>query len=91
MNDRQLSDEEKAAARRIFAAAGSEGSQVCSFCGGFHHRACPRVSSFELYEAKGQNSGGLKQVVFWPEGSWDDSYIVWPEDIADEEPEDDVE
>lgn len=80
-----LSEEEKAEARRIFSAAGTENSQICSFCGGFHHRACPRVSSFELYEAKGQTPGGLKQVAFWPEGSWDDSYIVWPEDIGDDD------
>ncbi len=73
-----LSDEEKAEARRIFASGG-EDSRVCSFCGGFHLRACPRVSSFELYE-----TGKLKSAQFWPEDSWNDSYIVWPEDGADE-------
>ena len=80
-----LSEEEKAAARRIFAAAGSENSQICSFCGGFHHRACPRVSEFELYDSTGSNPGHLKRVVFWPEGGWDDSYIIWPEDIGDDD------
>lgn len=83
MSDRQLSEEEKSAARRIFGAGGSESSQICSFCGGFHHRACPRVAEFELYDSQGGKPGALKRVQFWPEGTWDDSYVIWPEDIAD--------
>lgn len=78
-----LSEDQKAEARQIFAAAGTETSQICSFCGGFHMRACPRVAEFELYEQQGMNPGGLKRVQFWPEGGWDDSFIIWPEDLGD--------
>ena len=82
-----LSAEDRAEARRQFGIIG-EDSRVCSFCGGLHTRACPRVSGFELHE-----SGKLKSVSFWPEGQWDDSYIVWPEmafeDGDDEEGEND--
>jgi hypothetical protein len=76
-----LSEEEKAEARRIFAAGGDD-SRICSFCGGFHLRACPRVSSFELYE-----NGKLKSVQFWCENQWDSSFIVWPEDAGDDDAE----
>ncbi len=68
-----LSEEERAQARQLFETGG-EDSRVCSFCGGVHTRACPRVASFELHE-----SGKLKSVQFFAEGSWDDSFIIWPE------------
>jgi hypothetical protein len=30
----------------------------------------------------------MKRVAFWPEGSWDDSYVIWPDELADvEEPD----
>jgi hypothetical protein len=79
-----LSEDEKAEARQIFAGAGTEDSRICSFCGGFHMRACPRVAEFELYEGNPTRPGGLKRVRFWAEGEWNDSFIVWPEDLGDE-------
>lgn len=82
-----LSEEEKAEARRIFAAGGDD-SRICSFCGGFHLRACPRVSELEWHDSGGANPGHMKRVAFWPEGSWDDSYVIWPDELADvEEPD----
>lgn len=73
----ELSEEERAEARQLFQA--DDGSRICPFCCGIHTRACPRVSSFELYE-----NGKLKQAVFWPAGQWDDSFIIWPEDVFEE-------
>lgn len=76
-----LSAEERAEARRQFGVSG-EDSRVCSFCGGLHTRACPRVERFELFE-----NGKLKSVSFWREDEWDDSFIVWPEMAFDEDDE----
>lgn len=75
-----LSNEDRAEARELFRA--DDGSRICSFCGGIHTRACPRVSSFELYE-----NGKIKQAAFWPNGQWDDSFIIWPEDVFENEAE----
>lgn len=73
----ELSKEERAEARELFRQ--DDGGRICSFCGGIHTRACPRVQSFELHE-----SGKLKCVVFWPRGEWDESFIIWPEDVFEE-------
>lgn len=73
----ELNDEERKEARELFRA--DDGSRICSFCGGIHTRACPRVSSFELYE-----NGKLKQAAFWPAGAWNDDFIIWPEDVFEE-------
>jgi hypothetical protein len=78
-----LSEEEREAARRVFG----DGSQVCSFCGGFHLRACPRVAEFELYEAHGEVAGSIKRVRFWAAGEWDERCVVWPEAMAEGEEE----
>ena len=77
----RLSPEDRADARRIFQAAG-EGGRVCSFCGGIHMRACPRVAEFELYQ-----DGKLKRVRFWTDGEWKDSDIIWPEMAFDDDEE----
>lgn len=78
----ELNEEDRAEARRIFQA--DEANRICSFCGGIHTRACPRVSSFELYE-----NGNLKQATFWPADQWDDAFIIWPEDAYNEGDEND--
>lgn len=76
----ELTGEDKAEARRQFEMQGDGGSRVCSFCGGIHMRACPRVAEFEMYE-----NGSIKRVVFWPEGKWSDAYIIWPEQAYEED------
>lgn len=48
----------------------------CRFCQGIHFRKCPSVQSYELYE-----TGAIHKVVYWPDGSYDDSDVIWPEMI----------
>lgn len=69
-NDMQLTAELAAALRRIPA---------CTHCGGRHTRACPRVKRLQFHP-----NGQLAAVEFWPAGKWDDSDIIWQEDLIDE-------
>lgn len=78
-----LSEEEKSEARGLFSDG--DGNRVCYYCGGVHARACLRVAEFELYE-----NGKLKRVKYWAAGEWDDSTVIWPEDVfAETEAEED--
>lgn len=50
----------------------------CTWCGGLHMRACPRVAAFEF-----ANDGKtVVKVEFWPDGQWPDANVVWPEDMG---------
>jgi hypothetical protein len=53
---------------------------ICPRCMGFHDDGtgdtCPRVKRLR----KGP-SGNVTEVEFWPDGQWDRSAIIWPEDI----------
>lgn len=51
----------------------------CQFCGGIHTGACPKVKSRRHYE-----SGAVREVVFFPDGEWDDSAVIWFEDVFDD-------
>jgi hypothetical protein len=51
----------------------------CQFCQGVHFRACPRVREVEYGDG-----GQVRRVKFWGQGSYDDSYTIWPEDVYDE-------
>jgi hypothetical protein len=53
---------------------------ACSHCGGRHTRACPRVKRMEFHP-----NGALASVEFWAEGKWNDSEIIWQEDLIDED------
>lgn len=74
----ELTPEQKALAREKFQS----GTDICPFCGGFHLRFCPRVQELEL-----NPDGRMKRVVYWPDGSWTDDHVIWPEMVADEEDE----
>jgi hypothetical protein len=65
-------DEERELLRKIF-----EENRQCAHCGGFHHRACPRVRSFTFH-----SNGDLASVEFWPDGRWSDEHVVWREQVA---------
>jgi hypothetical protein len=54
----------------------------CPDCGGFHLRACPRVKSQEWL-----GNGNRVKVEYWPDGSWDESAVIYPEDVYDDSPE----
>lgn len=51
----------------------------CKWCQGVHFRACPRVRELEYHE-----NGTVRRVVFFLEGDYDDSDVIWPEDIFTE-------
>lgn len=70
-DDTQLTAELAAALRKI---------PTCNHCGGRHSRACPRVRRMEFHP-----NGALASVEFWAEGKWNDSEIIWQEDLVDED------
>ena len=51
----------------------------CQWCQGVHFRACPRVKEIDYHE-----NGQVSRVRFWPEGAYDDSGTIWPEDVFNE-------
>ena len=70
-DDTALTADLAAALRRI---------PTCTHCGGRHTRACPRVKRMQFHP-----NGALASVEFWAEGKWNDSEIIWQEDIAEAE------
>lgn len=46
----------------------------CQHCRGIHFRACPRVREIEYADG-----GAVRRVVFWPEGRYDDSDVIYPD------------
>ena len=46
--------------------------EICQHCKGIHTRACPRVKSVEY-----QDSGALKRVEYWPDGSWPTENVIF--------------
>jgi hypothetical protein len=63
---------------------GEEAAQVheefrrrrCQHCGGAHARACPRVRRLRFHP-----DSRLAAVEFWPDGTWADEGIMWPESL----------
>lgn len=55
--------------------------RYCEDCGGYHFRACPRVKRKVLA------SGNTVEVEYFRK--WDDSWVVFPEDIHDDSEDDD--
>lgn len=76
----KLSREEKEILKPIFQ--GMTDKLPCTDCGGVHERQCPRVKRRCFHP-----NGNLIEVEYWPDGSWDESSVIWPEDVYD--PEDD--
>ena len=69
----ELTSEEKEGYREQFL----HGEQ-CKHCGGLHLRACRRVRRLVM-----RNREEIGEVEFWQDGKWDESEIIWPEDIFD--------
>jgi hypothetical protein len=70
-----LSPEERAVAREQWRKA------RCTWCGGLHLRACPKVKRM-TFTNDGKN---VVEVEYWPDSHWSDSNVVWPEDMKWEE------
>jgi hypothetical protein len=54
--------------------------EACEDCGGLHSRKCPRVKRRAFHP-----NGNLVEVEYWPDGSYDSSTILWPEDLFEED------
>jgi hypothetical protein len=50
---------------------------ACQHCGGRHARACPRVRKMQWHP-----NASLAAVEFWPDGDWDETKVIWPEQLA---------
>lgn len=70
--------EEKAFLRPLFD---SRPEGPCLDCGGYHLRACPRVKR-QVWLGNGNRT----EVEYWAE--WDDSEVIWPEEVFDDEESD---
>jgi hypothetical protein len=75
-----LSAEEKQQARLVFEGRAQNGQKPCLHCGGVHLRACRRVKSIGWHP-----DGSVIAAEYWPDGSWDDSGTVWPEDAYEDD------
>ena len=51
--------------------------RTCRDCGGYHMRACPRVKRQVWL-----GNGNRVEVEYWQQ--WDDSEVIWPEDVFDD-------
>jgi hypothetical protein len=70
---------QKADARQMF-----RDGKGCTFCGGFHLRACPRVSKAGSTYSPGGDHVTATTVEYWPPGTWETG-ILWPEDAFDDD------
>jgi hypothetical protein len=74
----ELTAQERFDARQILEGK-VKGREPCVHCGGLHLRACRRLKRAEWH-----SDGTLLKAWYWKDGQWDESEIVWPEDIYDE-------
>jgi hypothetical protein len=53
---------------------------LCTDCGGYHLRACPRIKRLVLL-----GNGNRTEVEYWAQ--WDESNTIYPEDVYDDSEE----
>lgn len=70
----KLTEAEKTILRQLFP---DRPERSCDDCGGYHLRACPRVKRIATHP-----NGNRIEVEYWPQ--WDESNIIWPEDVWEE-------
>lgn len=56
----------------------------CEDCGGYHMRACFRIKRIVLI-GEGQAVGNRVEVEYWDK--WDDSEVIYPEDVWEDDDE----
>lgn len=58
-------------------------SDPCMWCGGYHDRACPRIKrvKFHIDGTIPDWRRNVEEVEFWPDESWIDSGVVWPNEL----------
>lgn len=75
-DDTGISAQDKEYLRQCFKGEVT-GRTACQWCGGLHLRECRRVKRM-VYHPSGER---LSEVEFWADGTWDESAIIWPEDV----------
>jgi hypothetical protein len=56
--------------------------EACKDCGGLHTRECPRVKRKAFHP-----NGNLIEVEYWPGDQYDQSVIIFPDDLFEEDDE----
>lgn len=79
MSRRPPTPEEKRVLRELFP---ERPSTPCEDCGGWHWRACPRVKR-QVWIGQGAGTGVRTEVEYFEK--WDDSEVIWPEEVFDDE------
>lgn len=77
--------EEKRYLRELFP---DRPDSPCIDCGGWHWRACPRIRR-QVWLGQGPGEGNRIEVEYWEH--WDDSEVIWPEEIFDDDLDDENE
>jgi hypothetical protein len=74
----KMTPEEKALLRQVFQV---RPDSPCEDCGGYHLSfACRRVKS-----QRWLGNGNRVKVKYWKDGEWDESSVIYPDDIFDPE------
>lgn len=70
----EITEEDKADVRHRF-----ENNEGCRWCGGLHHRECPRIKHITFHPTDDRT---IREVEFWADGEWDRTSVIWPEDVC---------
>lgn len=63
------------------------GRPPCTHCGGYHARSCPRVKRIIF-----RSPDDVQEVEYFPAKEWPEDFpVVWPEELADLEDQDELE
>ena len=76
VHDEGLTAQQKGFLQQVFKGE-IQGREACQWCGGLHQRECRRVRRM-VFHPSGER---VTEVEFWPDGQWDESAIVYPEDV----------
>ncbi|HEV2355818.1 MAG TPA: hypothetical protein VGR89_16330 [Puia sp.] len=56
-----------------------EAGEGCEWCGGLHHKQCPRIRHI-IYHPSDPTK--INEIEFWRDGEWDRSGVLYPEDVV---------
>jgi hypothetical protein len=79
----KLTPDEKRELRAVFP---DRPDSACGDCQGYHLRFCPRVK-LQKWIGEGAGTGSRIEVEYWPDGQYDDSNTIYPEDVYDPDDE----
>lgn len=77
--DDQLVEEDRAHLLKVDPMTGLTEFErrKCEHCGGVHPRECMRVK--RKVERITPDGGRTIEVEYWPQGEWENAYVIWPE------------